>query len=57
MSCYGPAKMQPTLIGNLDESMEEMRVKAAQAAKAGTIQDYVRPYLFSSSADPDWSAT
>lgn len=35
--------MQPTLIAELDESPEEMRFRAAQAARAGTIQEYVRP--------------
>ena len=48
LSCYGPAKMQPTLIGGLDESMEELRVRATQAAKAGTTQDYVRLSIFHS---------
>ena len=55
LSCFGPAKLQPTLIANLDESPEELRVKAAEAARNGTIQEYVRlcilPYRLSSSAD------
>ena len=46
LSSFGPAKMQPTLIGGLDDSPEEMRVKAAQAARAGTTQDYVSAFLF-----------
>ena len=41
LSSFGPAKHQPNLVGPLDDSPEELRVKAAQAAKAGTTQDYV----------------
>lgn len=41
LSSYGPAKYQPNLLTDLDESPEEMRVKAAQAAKNGNIQEYV----------------
>ena len=41
LSSYGPAKAVPTLLGGLDESPEELRVKAAQALKAGTTADYV----------------
>lgn len=54
LSSFGPAKCQPTLIADLDESPEEMRVKAAQAARAGNIQEYVRPLspFFSASKDP-----
>lgn len=46
LTSYGPAKYVPTLIGGLDESPEELRVRAAQALKAGTIATYVRE-LFS----------
>lgn len=42
LTSYGPAKFQPTLIAGLDESPEELRVKAATAAKTGAIQEYVR---------------
>ena len=42
LSSYGPAKFQETIIGHLDESPEELRVKAAQAAKANAYSDYVR---------------
>ncbi|KAJ2995195.1 hypothetical protein NUW54_g7432 [Trametes sanguinea] len=45
LSSYGPAKLQPTLIANLDESPEELRVKAAEAARKGTVQEYVRLYF------------
>ncbi|KAI9057656.1 hypothetical protein FKP32DRAFT_1681336, partial [Trametes sanguinea] len=41
LSSYGPAKLQPTLIANLDESPEELRVKAAEAARKGTVQEYL----------------
>ena len=44
LSSFGPAKMQPNLIAGLDESPEEMRVRAAQVARAGTMQEYVRPF-------------
>lgn len=42
LSVYGPAKYQPTVINGLDESPEELRVKANQALKTGAIQEYVR---------------
>lgn len=41
LSSYGPAKYVPTLLSGLDESQEELRVKAVTALKAGTSQDYV----------------
>lgn len=41
LSSYGPAKFVPTVIGGLDESPEELRVKAVQALKAGTTSEYV----------------
>lgn len=41
LSSYGPSKYQPTLIGGLDLSPEEMRVKALEAVKSGNIQQYV----------------
>ena len=42
LSVYGPAKYQPTVFSGLDESPEELRVKANQALKSGAIQEYVR---------------
>ena len=42
LSCYGPAKNQPTIIRDMDESMEELRVKAVQATRTGAVQEYVR---------------
>jgi hypothetical protein len=42
LSSYGPAKYEPVLIPNLDESQEELRVRAQAALKAGTPNDYVR---------------
>lgn len=44
LSCFAPAKLQPSLIANLDESPEELRVMAAEAARKGTMQEYVRLY-------------
>jgi len=41
LSCYGPAKYEPTLIAGLDESMEELRVRAVLALKAGNSSEYV----------------
>ncbi len=41
LTSYGPAKHVPTLIGGLDESPEELRVRAVQALKAGTTAEYV----------------
>ncbi|KAI5993582.1 hypothetical protein EDD15DRAFT_2266329 [Pisolithus albus] len=42
LSSYGAAKYEKTLICGLDESPEELRVKAVAAVKAGTINEYVK---------------
>ena len=42
LTSYGPAKCDPTLVTELDESAEELRVKAAEAFKAGSMNEYVR---------------
>jgi len=42
LSSYGPAKYEPIVIGGLDESPEELRLKAVTALKAGTTSEYVR---------------
>lgn len=42
LSSYGPAKHEPVVINGLDESPEELRLKAVTALKAGTTDDYVR---------------
>lgn len=42
LSSYGPAKHEPVVISGLDESPEELRVKAVTALKAGTTDEYVR---------------
>jgi len=41
LSSYGPFKLEPTLIGGLDVSSEELRFKAFTAQKAGNVQEYV----------------
>jgi nucleoporin NUP42 len=41
LSSYGPSKHEVNLISNLDESPDELRVRAAAAIKAGAISDYV----------------
>lgn len=41
LSCYAPAKHEPVLIPGLDESSEELRVKAYVAIKAGNLSEYV----------------
>jgi len=41
LSSYGAAKHEKVLVGGLDESPEELRVKAVAAVKDGTINDYV----------------
>jgi len=43
LSCYGPAKFEPNIISGLDESMEELRVRAALALIAGNSNEYVSP--------------
>lgn len=45
MSSYGPAKYEPILVSNLDESPEELRVRAMTAIKSGSISDYVHSPL------------
>ncbi|KAL4076389.1 hypothetical protein V8B97DRAFT_1922232 [Scleroderma yunnanense] len=42
LSSYGAAKHEKVLVGGLDESPEELRVKAVTAVKAGTINDYMK---------------
>jgi len=42
LSSYGPAKHEPNLLSPLDESFEELRLKAAVATQGGTINDYVQ---------------
>lgn len=41
LSSYAPAKHEPLLISGLDESPEELRVKAVTALKNGNINEYV----------------
>lgn len=41
LSSYGPAKHEPVLLGGLDESPEELRVRAFTATQAGNINEYV----------------
>lgn len=48
LSSYGAAKYEPIVIGGLDESPEELRVKAVTALKAGTINEYVRSKILKS---------
>ncbi|KAJ3574690.1 hypothetical protein NP233_g1601 [Leucocoprinus birnbaumii] len=40
LSSYGPAKNEPNLLSGLDESMEELRVRAVLALKAGNSAEY-----------------
>lgn len=47
LSSYGPAKYQANLLTGLDESPEELRVRAVQAIKNGNMQEYVSsPFLY-----------
>lgn len=41
LSSYGAAKHEPTLLKDLDESPEELRVRAATAIRAGNVNEYV----------------
>jgi nucleoporin NUP42 len=41
LSSYAPSKHEPLLLPGLDESPEELRVKAFTALKAGNINEYV----------------
>lgn len=42
LSSYGPAKHEPNLLPPLDESFEELRMKAVLAKIGGTLDEYVR---------------
>ncbi|KAM6501338.1 hypothetical protein JOM56_004352 [Amanita muscaria] len=41
LSTYGPAKNEPNLLGGLDESPEELRVRAVTALRAGSANEYM----------------
>lgn len=41
LTCYGPFKHEATLIGGLDESPEELRVKAVAALASKNVNEYV----------------
>lgn len=41
LSCYGPTKHEPNLLTGLDESPEELRVRAFTANRAGNHAEYV----------------
>jgi nucleoporin NUP42 len=42
LASYAPAKYEPTLLVGLDESPEELRLKATTAMKGGNLNEYVR---------------
>lgn len=46
LTSYAPTKYVPVLIGGIDESFEELRVRAVMALQSGTISTYVR-FFFS----------
>jgi nucleoporin NUP42 len=46
LSSYGPAKYEPNLVSGVDESFEELRVKATLALKNNAGQEYVCPHCF-----------
>lgn len=46
LSSYAPSKHEPLLIAGLDESPEELRVKAAAAMASGNINGYVSLYIY-----------
>jgi nucleoporin NUP42 len=50
LSCYGAAKHEPTLLKDLDESPEEMRVRAVAANQVGNINEYVNKWATSALA-------
>ncbi|KAM6490734.1 hypothetical protein JOM56_014077 [Amanita muscaria] len=41
LSTYGPAKNEPNLLGGLDESPEELRVRAVTTLRAGSANEYM----------------
>lgn len=42
LSSYGPAKYEPNLVSGIDESFEELHLKATLALASNSVQDYVR---------------
>lgn len=42
LSSYAPAKYEPLLIAGLDESFEELRVRAVTALQKNAVDEYVR---------------
>lgn len=48
LSSYGPSKYEPVIISGLDESPEELHLKAVIALGAGTTDEYVRSPLWDS---------
>lgn len=46
LSVYAPAKGEPSLLTELDESPEELRIKAHLALKNGSMNEYVGDGLF-----------
>ncbi|KAH7887311.1 hypothetical protein F5I97DRAFT_816387 [Phlebopus sp. FC_14] len=45
LSSYGASKFEPVLVGGLDESPEELRLKAATAIKEGRVHEYMKHEL------------
>ncbi|KAF8637015.1 hypothetical protein AX17_003100, partial [Amanita inopinata Kibby_2008] len=41
LSSYGPAKNEPNLLSGLDESFEELRVRAASALRSSNANEYM----------------
>jgi hypothetical protein len=48
LSSYGPSKYESNLLTGLDESPEELRVRATTSLKSGLVSEYVRWSLFTS---------
>lgn len=46
LSSYGPAKNEKNLLPPLDESPEELHLKAVTAIRNGNINEYVRYHLY-----------
>ena len=44
-SAYGPAKGEPNMVTQLEESAEEFRVKFMQAQMSNNLEQYVRCHL------------
>jgi hypothetical protein len=55
LSSYGPAKYEPNLVSGIDESFEELHLKAALALASNSVQEYVCYHTSTRLAHPTYA--